>query len=82
MTEPQPMTATGEFDAAQAQELDRAALTDVEDVLFVIRPRDDDLRPLGCDDPDRRICCTTHANVPHALDAIGASGEFESVAWF
>lgn len=74
------MTATGELDATQAQELHRATLADIEHVLLFIRPRDDDLSSLGRDDPDRCLRCSAHADVPHALDAVGASGELELIA--
>ena len=80
VAEPNAVTATRELDAAQAQELHRAALTDIEYVLFVIRPRDDDLRSLGCDDPDRCLRCAAHADVPHALDAVSASGDLQLVS--
>ena len=76
MPEAQAVAATGDFDTLKTQILHCTTLADVDDILLCITACDDDLRTLSCHDPDRRIRCAAHADVPHALDAVGSSGEF------
>ena len=77
--EPDPMATARDLDAAQTQVTHQVTLPDIDDVLFVIGPRDDDLRILRRDDPDGGFGRAADSDVPHAIDAVGAAGKFESV---
>ena len=75
------VAAAGEFEAAEAEELDGFGLTDVDDILLVVGASDDDLGVFGGGDPDGGGGGAGGEDVPHAVDGVGAGGDFEVVAW-
>ena len=76
------MTTARDLDAAQAEETHRDTLPDIDYVLFIVGSRDDDLRILRRDDPDWRLGRAADSDVPHAIDAVSAAGDFQSVTRF
>ena len=80
MPEAQAVAATGDFDPLKTQILQCSTLADVDDVLLCITACDDDLCTPSCHDPDRRIRRATGQYIPHVLDAVSSSGEFQLVA--
>ena len=75
------VAAAGEFEAAEAEELDWFGLTDVDDVLLVVGAGDDDLGVFGGGDPDGGGGGAGGLDIPHAVDGVGAGGVLEVVAW-
>jgi len=76
------MATARDLDAAKAEITHRDTLPDIDHVLFVIGPHDDDLRILRRDDPNGSLGRTADSDVPHAINVVGAAGEFKSVTRF
>ena len=80
MAEPQAVAAARDLHAAQAKILHGSALADVEHVLLRIRPGEDNLGALLRHDPDGSLRRAADADVPQAIDAVGAGGDDELIA--